>query len=128
LDEYIIRGVRHNVSFLRAVMENSKFLSGDISTKFIAEEFPTGFHGKQMTGEERIDIVNMAASIYFQENLRKTKISDQMNDHYRDLLKNSGLSLIVEIKNESDEEENSKNKYQIFVSHEKKKTILKLFI
>ncbi|EFA75992.1 propionyl-CoA carboxylase [Heterostelium album PN500] len=45
LDEYYIKGVNHNVPFLRDVMENEKFLSGDISTKFIPEEYPDGFKG-----------------------------------------------------------------------------------
>ncbi|EGG24791.1 propionyl-CoA carboxylase [Cavenderia fasciculata] len=45
LDDYYIKGVNHNVPFLRDVMENAKFLSGDISTKFIPEEYPEGFQG-----------------------------------------------------------------------------------
>lgn len=45
LDSYVIRGVNHNIPFLRAVMENQRFLSGNINTKFIPEEFPKGFSG-----------------------------------------------------------------------------------
>eukprot|EP01133_Synstelium_polycarpum_P012823 gene12823-15051_t len=45
LDEYYIKGVNHNVPFLRDVMENETFLSGDFSTNFIPEEYPDGFQG-----------------------------------------------------------------------------------
>lgn len=40
LDSYVIRGVNHNVSFLRSMMEHPRYISGDISTKFIAQEYP----------------------------------------------------------------------------------------
>jgi propionyl-CoA carboxylase alpha chain len=40
LDRYVIRGPRHNVNFLRDVLENKRFNSGKITTKFIAEEYP----------------------------------------------------------------------------------------
>jgi propionyl-CoA carboxylase alpha chain len=40
LDEYVIRGVTHNIPFLRDVYEHKKFISGDITTAFIEEEYP----------------------------------------------------------------------------------------
>ena len=49
LDTYVIRGVTHNVDFLRAIMENKKFLSGDLSTAFIPQQFPEGFKGHALS-------------------------------------------------------------------------------
>ena len=43
LDSYVIRGVRHNIPFLRELCDHEKFISGDITTKFIEEEYPNGF-------------------------------------------------------------------------------------
>ncbi len=40
LDAYIIRGVVCNINFVRDVMDNSKFLSGDVTTNFIPSEYP----------------------------------------------------------------------------------------
>ena len=37
LDRYVIRGVNHNIPFLRSVMDHPRFIAGDLSTKFIAE-------------------------------------------------------------------------------------------
>src|SRR3546814_17040520 len=53
LDAYGIRGINHNVAFLSAVMTNPRFRAGDISTNFIAEEFPAGFQGAEATAETR---------------------------------------------------------------------------
>lgn len=52
LDSYVIRGVTNNINFLRALTDHPRFLSGDINTKFIEEEFPTGFHGYTKTFDE----------------------------------------------------------------------------
>jgi propionyl-CoA carboxylase alpha chain len=45
LDAYYIRGISHNIPFLSAVMAHPRMKSGDISTSFIAEEYPDGFEG-----------------------------------------------------------------------------------
>ena len=43
LDNYYIRGVNHNISFLNALMVHPRFIEGRLSTNFIADEFPDGF-------------------------------------------------------------------------------------
>ena len=40
LEEYRISGVKTTIGFHRVVMDNPKFVSGDISTKFLQEEYP----------------------------------------------------------------------------------------
>src|SRR5262245_46192566 len=40
LDAFYIDGIRHNIPFLSAVMHNSRWRAGRLSTGFIAEEFP----------------------------------------------------------------------------------------
>ncbi len=45
LDDFELEGIGHNLSFLAAVMANGRFRAGDLSTAFIAEEFPEGFSG-----------------------------------------------------------------------------------
>jgi len=37
LDSYVIRGVVSNINFLRAIMDNPRWISGQLSTKFIPE-------------------------------------------------------------------------------------------
>jgi propionyl-CoA carboxylase alpha chain len=45
LDRFEVEGIGHNLPFLSAVMDHPKFVSGDITTAFIAEEYPEGFDG-----------------------------------------------------------------------------------
>ena len=45
LDEFEIEGIGHNIPFLSAVMGHPRFISGDITTAFIKEEYPEGFGG-----------------------------------------------------------------------------------
>ena len=45
LDEFRVEGINHNIDFLTAIMHNQRFREGRLTTGFIAEEFPDGFHG-----------------------------------------------------------------------------------
>ncbi|MBY8974554.1 acetyl/propionyl/methylcrotonyl-CoA carboxylase subunit alpha [Rhodobacteraceae bacterium NNCM2] len=45
LDEFEVEGIGHNLPFLAAVMDHAKFCAGDMTTAFIAEEYPEGFEG-----------------------------------------------------------------------------------
>lgn len=63
LDSYVIRGVTYNVSLLRDVLNHPKFRLGTITTKFLPEEYPSGFKGHQLTEEERYEL--LATTAYF---------------------------------------------------------------
>jgi propionyl-CoA carboxylase alpha chain len=46
LDRYYVRGISHNADFLSALMQHPRFRAGEtVTTAFIAEEYPDGFHG-----------------------------------------------------------------------------------
>jgi len=62
LDAYCIRGINHNVAFLSSVMTNPRFQAGDISTNFIAEEYPDGFQGIEAS-PETLDVLLAVAAI-----------------------------------------------------------------
>jgi pyruvate carboxylase subunit A len=53
LFEYVIIGPRTNIPFHKAVMQNQRFVKGDISTHFIEAE--TGLHADMQSVEERRD-------------------------------------------------------------------------
>ncbi|HKD23313.1 MAG TPA: biotin/lipoyl-containing protein, partial [Rhizomicrobium sp.] len=48
LDEFRIEGINHNIAFLDAIMHNKRFREGRLTTGFIAEEYPDGFHGRPL--------------------------------------------------------------------------------
>uniref|UniRef100_A0A8C3S8N4 Propionyl-CoA carboxylase alpha chain, mitochondrial n=1 Tax=Chelydra serpentina TaxID=8475 RepID=A0A8C3S8N4_CHESE len=45
LDNYVIRGVTHNIALLREVIIHPRFVQGNISTKFLPDVYPDGFKG-----------------------------------------------------------------------------------
>jgi propionyl-CoA carboxylase alpha chain len=67
LDTYVIRGVTHNIPLLREVISNKKFIDGhQISTMFLAEEFPDGFDGHRLSEAERDILSAVAVKVHLQ--------------------------------------------------------------
>ncbi|XP_073526498.1 propionyl-CoA carboxylase alpha chain, mitochondrial [Phyllobates terribilis] len=64
LDNYIIRGVTHNIPLLREVITHPRFIKGEITTKFLPEVYPDGFKGHSLTSQERNDLLVTTASLY----------------------------------------------------------------
>ena len=77
LDAFTVEGVRHNISFLCALMEHPRWKSGKLSTAFLAEEFPGGFHAKAAEGEGERVLAAVAAAMDHVLGERKRRISGQ---------------------------------------------------
>jgi propionyl-CoA carboxylase alpha chain len=78
LDAFYIDGIRHNIPFLSALMNHPRWRSGNLSTGFIAEEFPKGFTAREPEGEIARRLAAVAASIDHVLGERKRQISGQM--------------------------------------------------
>ena len=78
LDAFVIDGIRHNIPFLAAVMAHPRWRAGKLSTGFIAEEFPDGFHPHEPEGERAKVLAVVAVAIDHVLGQRKRKISGQM--------------------------------------------------
>ena len=61
LEDFHIEGLGHNTPFLSAVMDQPRFGSGQLSTNYIADEFPEGFHGLPPSPWQ-IDVITAAAA------------------------------------------------------------------
>jgi propionyl-CoA carboxylase alpha chain len=61
LDDFLIEGLGQNISFLSAVMDQPRFAEGRLTTAYIAEEFPDGFHGLEPTAWQ-LDVMTAAAA------------------------------------------------------------------
>ena len=77
LGEYIIRGVSHNISFIQAVLNNQKFISGDISTNFIEEEYKEGFLGAKLNSELSSVVLCVSIFIFIYSIKRMSHVSGQ---------------------------------------------------
>jgi propionyl-CoA carboxylase alpha chain len=62
LERLEIRGIQDNSPFLAAVLDQKRFQSGKITTGYIKEEFPDGFHGA--TASPEVEKLMVSASAY----------------------------------------------------------------
>lgn len=83
LDEFEVEGIGHNLPFLSAVMDHPKFVSGDITTAFIAEEYPEGFQGVELPESELFRIAAAAAAMHRVGEIRRARISGRLDNHER---------------------------------------------
>jgi propionyl-CoA carboxylase alpha chain len=60
LDQFEIEGLGHNIDFVSAIMQHPRFRSGELTTGFIAEEYPDGFHGAPASAELLREIAAVA--------------------------------------------------------------------
>jgi propionyl-CoA carboxylase alpha chain len=77
LDAFHIRGVNHNVPFLSAILRSPRFRSGNLTTGFIAEEFPEGFRPGELAKDVAARLVAAAAAIHVAQRARERAISGQ---------------------------------------------------
>ncbi|MRG73707.1 acetyl-CoA carboxylase biotin carboxylase subunit [Alphaproteobacteria bacterium HT1-32] len=83
LDGFVIRGVSHNMDFLAALVGHPRFVEGRLTTNFIAEEYPDGFQGRDLTAEESGVLFAVAGFIHKTRNDRNASISGQVPRHER---------------------------------------------
>jgi propionyl-CoA carboxylase alpha chain len=78
LDQFVIDGISDNVDFLSALMQHPRFRSGDITTGFIAEEYPEGFEGAPADAQLGADLAVIAGMVSVITDERSAEISDQL--------------------------------------------------
>jgi propionyl-CoA carboxylase alpha chain len=83
LDEYYIRGVQHNISFLNALMVHPRFLEGRLSTNFIAEEYPDGFNSVDVPQDDPAKSIVVTACAHRSYTDRASRLSGQLPGYER---------------------------------------------
>ena len=79
LDAFRIEGVGHNIDFLSAIMQHPRFRAGELTTGFIAEEYPDGFQGAPADGTLAEDLAVIAALVGMERDFQAAAIGDQLN-------------------------------------------------
>ena len=103
LGEFVIKGISHNISFLEAIMENPRFMVGDISTNFISEEYPDGFLGAQLTSDISQIFLAIGLFVHMREAQRMAEIAGHIPGRERQIgtrwvIKIDGVSYTALIK------------------------------
>ena len=78
LDQFVIDGINDNVDFLSALMQHPRYRSGEITTGFIAEEYPDGFEGAPADEQLMEDLGVIAGMVAVITDERAAEISDQL--------------------------------------------------
>jgi propionyl-CoA carboxylase alpha chain len=78
LDAFVVDGISDNVDFLSALMQHPRFREGNITTGFIAEEYPEGFDGAPADAQLVADLVVIAGMVAVITDARAAEISDQL--------------------------------------------------
>ena len=81
LDNYYIRGVNHNISFLNALMVHPRFVEGRLTTNFIADEFPDGFNADLVVQDDPAIALVVAAAAHQLHQERGSLLSGQLAGH-----------------------------------------------
>ena len=83
LDAFEVEGIGHNLPFLSAVMDHPRFVSGAITTAFIAEEYPEGFTGAVLPEAVLRRVAAAAVAMHRVAEIRRARISGRMDNHER---------------------------------------------
>jgi len=83
LDAFEIEGLGHNIDFLSAIMQHPRFRSGELTTGFIAEEYPEGFEGAPADRKLRTRLAAIGAFVAAAYADRARRIEGQLGNRLR---------------------------------------------
>jgi len=78
LDQFVIDGISDNVDFLSALMQHPRLRDGNITTGFIAEEYPEGFGGAPADAQLIEDLTAIAGMVAVITDERAAEIDGQL--------------------------------------------------
>ena len=93
LDSFEVEGIGHNLPFLSAVMDHERFTSGNMTTAFIAEEYPDGFEGVELGDADLRRIAAATAAMNRVAEIRRARISGRLDNHERHVGENWNVAL-----------------------------------
>lgn len=80
LDAFQVEGIADNVDFLSALLQHPRFRSGNLTTGFIAEEYPEGFAGAPADEQLMTDLAALAAIAELTLETRAALIDGQLGE------------------------------------------------
>ncbi len=83
LDEFRIEGINHNIDFLTAIMHHERFRDGRLTTGFIAEEYPDGFHGAPLSKDAKRRAAAAVVAAELAREDRASKITGTLNGAHK---------------------------------------------
>ena len=81
LDDFVVDGIEHNIPFLSALMQHPRWREGRLSTGFIAEEFPDGFHPIQPDEDDKAVLSTIAVAVELIRRDRLDRLTGRLAPH-----------------------------------------------
>jgi propionyl-CoA carboxylase alpha chain len=81
LDQFVVRGVETNIAFQAALLRHKRYVGGDYTTGFMAEEYPSGFNAADMPHVDKSLLVAVAAFVHRSRIDRHASVSGQLPGH-----------------------------------------------
>jgi propionyl-CoA carboxylase alpha chain len=81
LDSFVVEGISHNVPFLADLMRQPDWLSGDLTTGFIAKHYPDGFAARAPETVENEVLLQVALAIELRRRIRLDTMSGRLRPH-----------------------------------------------
>jgi propionyl-CoA carboxylase alpha chain len=78
LDGFVVDGIQHNMPFLAALMRHPRWREGRLSTGFIAEEYPDGFHPVVPDADEKALLAAVATAVELKRCERLSRLSGRL--------------------------------------------------
>jgi len=81
LNAFVIRGIASNIVFQSALMRHPRFAKGRLTTAFIAEEYPHGFHSEDVPPDNPAFLAAIGAAVHRAYRDRAAGIVGQVPGH-----------------------------------------------
>nr|WP_306268618.1 acetyl/propionyl/methylcrotonyl-CoA carboxylase subunit alpha [Pararhizobium sp. IMCC3301] len=81
LDGFVLHGIGHNIPFLAALVDHPRWQAADLSTGFIAEEYPDGFEGAALTEATARKLACAALALELARKDRLDHMSGRLRPH-----------------------------------------------
>jgi propionyl-CoA carboxylase alpha chain len=81
LNDFVIRGIHSNIPFQAALLQHPRFVSGDFTTGFIAEEYPDGFKKDSVQPTDPKRLAALAAFMHYRYLEHIQMIDGQLAGH-----------------------------------------------
>lgn len=81
LDAFVVEGIGHNIPFLAALIDHPRWQAAELSTGFIAEEYPEGFEGAELSEETARKLACAALSLELVRKDRLDRMTGRLRPH-----------------------------------------------
>ena len=92
LDNFLLEGIDHNIPFLSSILGSKRFKSGDLTTSFIEDEYPDGFHGRVLDKNEEWILSTLFLAYHLSEFSEDFLIDNGISEEWEVQIKNKNIA------------------------------------